>query len=104
VAQLRAETSGAADVVMARGLADDRPNPLVAFYRASLGPRMRAAVAAGERSLMRFLKGVTTRAVTVQRPASLASVNTPAEWAAFLLAARQAGDEKKEASDDASDA
>lgn len=103
VERLRGMTGDDADVVMAQGAADDRANPLVAYYRATLSRRMRAAVEAGEQSLTRFLKGVTTRVVTVQQPASLASVNTPDEWEAFLREAREAGDEKKEASEDASE-
>jgi molybdopterin-guanine dinucleotide biosynthesis protein A len=98
VERLRETTDEEADVVMAQGVADDRANPLAAYYRASLGPAMRAAVDAGERSLTRFLNGVSTSVVTVRRPPSLASVNTPAEWEAFL---RAAAAEKKEASEDA---
>lgn len=103
VEALREAARDDVDVVMARGRADDRPNPLVAYYRTRIGLRMREAVIGGERSLMRFLARMTTQVVTVDSPASLVSVNTPADWEAFLAAAQGQGGAMKEASEDASD-
>lgn len=92
IERVRAETSDAAvEVVMARGISDDRPNPLIAYHRTTLASRMREAVDRGERSIVRFLDGAATRVVTIEAPASLASVNTPAEWAAFLAHLRGEG-------------
>ncbi len=81
-----AERTPETDVVIPRDAASGRLHPLHAVYRASAGPKLRAALQAGERSMHRALKQCTVTTVAVDdlpAPGSAANLNTEAELSAY---------------------
>ena len=70
-----------ADPVEALLAADrERAHPLVAVYSTALAKPAEAALARGERAMMRFLDSRATRKTLVSDPLALSNVNTPQEW------------------------
>lgn len=59
---------------------DGRPEPLLAVYRASLGPAWRARLPDNP-SLRTLFEGCAVRTLVPADPASLASINTPGDLA-----------------------
>jgi molybdopterin-guanine dinucleotide biosynthesis protein A len=81
-----AEQQPDADVVLPADATGGRLHPLHAVYRASAGPKLRAALDAGERSMHRALRACAVVTVPVDdlpAPGSVANLNTAAELAAY---------------------
>lgn len=86
VARLAAERTAEVDAVVP--VWDDRPQPLVALYRARLAPTLAALAATGERRLHVVAAGARVRRIPADALRALdpggesfASVNTPEEFA-----------------------